>query len=180
IEADLDTGRQRVLLTETSDTWVPLHNGLRFLADGRFLWLSERSGFQHLYLHDADGKPLRALSSGPWVVDELLAVEEAAGLAYVAGTLDSPREKHVYALPLSGGEPRRLTAAPGMHEARFSDNAAVFVDLWSNTRTPPQTELFRPDGSKLATLIANDPTDAQPPSAPSRCARPTAASCITA
>ena len=174
IEADLDTGRQRVLLTETSDTWVPLHNGLRFLADGRFLWLSERSGFQHLYLHDADGKPLRALSSGPWVVDELLAVDEAAGLAYVAGTLDSPREKHVYALPLSGGEPRRLTAAPGMHEARFSDNAAVFVDLWSNTRTPPQTELFRPDGSKLATLIDNDLNDPKHPYAPYRAAhRPT-------
>jgi dipeptidyl-peptidase-4 len=159
VEVDLASGNQRTLLTETSDTWVPLHHGLRFLADGRFLWLSERSGFEHLYLHDADGKPLRALTSGEWTVDSLLAVDETAGLAFIDGTRDSPTERHVYAVPLAGGEPRRLTSAPGMHQATFSKNAAVFVDLWSNTGTPPQTELFRADGAKLATLVANDLAD---------------------
>ena len=163
IEAELATGRQRTLLTETAATWVPLHDGPRFLADGRFLWLSERSGYEHLYLHDADGRPLRALTAGEWVVDALLAVDEAAGLAYIAGSRDSPLEKHVYAVPLAGGEPRRLSVAPGMHEASFSTNAAVFVDLWSNPETPPQTELFRADGSKLATLVANDPGEASHP-----------------
>jgi dipeptidyl-peptidase-4 len=163
VEVDLATGKQRTLLTETSDTWVPLHHGLRFLADGRFLWLSERSGFEHLYLHDADGKPLRALTSGDWVVDSLLAVDEQAGLAFVDGTRDSPLDRHVYAVPLAGGEPRRLTTQPGMHQATFSKNAAVFVDLWSNTGTPPQTELFRADGQKLATLVANDLADPSHP-----------------
>jgi len=170
IETELASGRQRTLLTETSSTWVPLHYGLRFLADGRFLWMSERSGFEHLYLHDADGTPLRALTSGEWTVDSLLAVDEQAGLAYVDGTLDSPTERHVYAVPLAGGEPRRLTAEPGTHRAGFSKNAAVFVDLWSNTQTPPQTELFRADGTRLATLVANDPANADHPYAKYRAA----------
>ncbi|MFY2763810.1 DPP IV N-terminal domain-containing protein [Arenimonas sp. MALMAid1274] len=181
VEAELATGRQRLLLTETSQTWVPLHHGLRFLADGRFLWLSERSGYEHLYLHDADGKPVRALTSGEWVVDALLAVDEAAGMAYVAGTRDSPIEKHVYAVPLAGGEPRRLSAEPGLHEASFSANAAVFVDLWSNTETPPQTELFRADGTRLATLVANDPTQPGHPYASYRAAhRPVEFGTLTA
>ncbi|MDY0023167.1 MAG: S9 family peptidase, partial [Arenimonas caeni] len=170
IEATLASGRQRVLVTETSDTWVPLHDGLRFLADGRFLWISERSGFEHLQLHGADGAFERALTQGEWVVDALLGVDEAAGLAYVAGTLDSPLEKHVYAVPLAGGEPRRLTSAPGMHEAAFSANAAVFVDLWSNPAMPPQTELYKADGTKLATLVANDLADPAHPYAPFRAA----------
>lgn len=170
VEATLASGRQRVLVTETSDTWVPLHDGLRFLADGRFLWISERSGFEHLQLHAADGAFERALTSGEWVVDALLGVDEAAGLAYLAGTLDSPLEKHVYAVPLAGGEPRRLTSAPGMHEAAFSANAAVFVDLWSNPATPPQTELYKADGTKLATLVANDLADPAHPYAPFRAA----------
>ncbi|HEX4854148.1 S9 family peptidase [Arenimonas sp.] len=170
VEATLATGSQRVLLTETSETWVPLHDGLRFLADGRFLWLSERSGFEHLYLHDADGKPLRALTSGEWTVDALLGVDEAAGFAYVSGTRDSPLENHVYAVPLAGGEPRRLTREAGMHQAVFSANAAVFVDLWSNPETPPQTELLRADGTKLATLVANDLADPAHPYAPYRAA----------
>ncbi|ODS63886.1 MAG: peptidase S9 [Arenimonas sp. SCN 70-307] len=170
IEATLATGRQRVLVTETSETWVPLHDGLRFLADGRFLWISERSGFEHLQLHAADGALERALTAGEWVVDALLGVDEAAGLAYVAGTKDSPLESHVYAVPLAGGEPRRLTAAPGMHAASFSANAAVFVDLWSNPATPPQTELYKADGTKLATLVANDLDDPAHPYARYRAA----------
>lgn len=170
VEATLAGGKQRVLLTETSATWVPLHDGLRFLGDGRFLWISERSGFEHLQLHAADGKFERALTSGEWVVDALLGVDEAAGLAYIAGTKESPLEKHVYAVPLAGGEPRRLSRAPGMHEAAFSANASVFVDLWSNPETPPQTELFKADGSKLATLVANDLADPAHPYAPYRAA----------
>ena len=168
VEATLATGRQRLLVTETSDTWVPLHDGLRFLSDGRFLWISERSGFEHLQLHAADGALERVLTRGEWVVDALLGVDEAAGMAYVAGTMDSPLEKHVYAVPLAGGGPRRLTVGAGMHEASFSANAAVFVDLWSNPSTPPQTELFTADGSKLATLVANDLADPAHPYAPYR------------
>ncbi|WP_374602039.1 DPP IV N-terminal domain-containing protein [Arenimonas sp.] len=170
IETTLATGRQRTLLTETSDTWVPLHNGLRFLADGHFLWISGRSGFEHLQLHAADGSLERVLTSGDWVVDALLGLDEEAGLAYIAGTKDSPLEKHVYAVPLAGGEPRRLTAETGMHEASFSANAAVFVDLWSNPATPPQTGLFKADGSKLATLVVNDLADPAHPYAGYRAA----------
>ncbi|WP_460454870.1 S9 family peptidase [Arenimonas aestuarii] len=170
IQTTLATGKQDVLVTETSDTWVPLHNGLRFLADDRFLWISERSGFEHLQLHAADGSLERVLTSGDWVVDALLGVDEAAGLAYVAGTRDSPLEKNVYAVPLAGGEPRRLSAEPGMHEASFSANAGVFVDLWSNPTTPPQTQLFKADGSLLATLVANELSDPAHPYAPYRAA----------
>ena len=159
VETTLATGAQRVLLTETSQTWVPLHNALRFLSDDRFVWSSERSGFEHLYLHDADGKPLHALTSGEWVVDSLLAVDEAAGTVYFDGTRDSPLERHVYAVPLAGGAVNRLSREPGTHAASFSRNASVFVDLWSNTTTPPQTDLFRADGSKVATLVANDLAD---------------------
>ncbi|MBD9437702.1 S9 family peptidase [Pseudoxanthomonas sp. PXM03] len=163
IEATLATGTQRTLVTETSKTWVPLHSDLRFLKDGRFLWASERSGFEHLYMASEDGSELTALTQGEWVVDGLLAIDEAAGLAYVSGTRDGATETHVYAVPLSGGEPRRLTQAPGMHAVAFARNASVFVDSWSSDTTLPQIELFKADGTKLATLLTNDATDAAHP-----------------
>nr|WP_298120756.1 S9 family peptidase [uncultured Pseudoxanthomonas sp.] len=163
IETTLATGKQRTLVTETSKTWVPLHNDLRFLKDGRFLWASERSGFEHLYMASEDGSELTALTQGEWVVDGLLAIDEAAGLAYASGTRDGAAETHVYAVPLSGGEPRRLTQAPGMHAAAFARNASVFVDSWSSDTTLPQIELFKADGTKLATLLTNDATDAAHP-----------------
>src|SRR5690606_31840503 len=100
IETTLASGRQRVLVTETSKTWVPLHDALRFLPDGRFLWSSERSGYEHLYLASEDGRTLTPLTSGEWVVDDLLAVDAQAGWVWFTGTKDSPLEKHVYRVPL--------------------------------------------------------------------------------
>ena len=163
IETTLATGKQRTLATETSTTWVPLHNDLRFLKDGRFLWSSERHGFEHLYLASEDGAALSQLTYGDWVVDSLLAVDEANGLAYVSGTRDGATETHVYAVPLTGGEPRKLTQAAGMHAASFARNASVFVDSWSSDTTLPQIELFKADGTKLATLLQNDAADAGHP-----------------
>ncbi len=163
IEDTLASGRQRVLATETSATWVPLHENLRFLKDGRFLWASERSGFEHLYLASEDGASMTALTSGEWIVDDVLAVDEVAGRVYFAGTRDSALQKNVYAVPLEGGAVERLSKVDGTHAVSFARNASVYVDNWSNTTTPPQIELFRADGTKLATLLKNDLTDPQHP-----------------
>jgi dipeptidyl-peptidase-4 len=163
IEATLADGKQHTLLTETASTWVPLHNSLRFLKDGRFVWSSERSGFQHLYLASADGQQLTALTSGQWQVDELLAVDEAAGMVYFRAGIDSPLRSDIHAVPLTGGATKKLSQAQGMHSAAFAENASVYVDTWSNNNTPPQIELYRSNGEKIATLLDNNLADPQHP-----------------
>ena len=163
IETTLADGRQRTLVTETSRTWVPLHNDLRFLRDGRFVWSSERSGFEHLYLASEDGATLTPLTSGDWPVDELLAVDEDAGKVYFRAGVESPLRSEIYAVPLAGGAPARLSRAAGMHSAAFANNASVYVDSWSNSSTPPQIELYRANGEKIATLLDNDLADPSHP-----------------
>lgn len=189
IETTLATGAQRTLLTERSKTWVPLHNSLRFLDDGRFVWSSERDGFEHLYLASEDGKRLTQLTRGAWPVDELLAVDADAGLAYFrAGlSLDGdaptalPTESRLFSVALDGGALRALSTAPGMHGASFARNASVYVDSWSNTTTPPQIALHRADGTQLATLVENDLTAPDHPYAPFLAAqRPTEFGTLTA
>ncbi|UHQ25269.1 S9 family peptidase [Lysobacter sp. 5GHs7-4] len=163
IEADLDSGAQRVLVTERAKTWVPLNNDLHFLKDGRILWNSERSGYEHLYLLSADGKQATPLTSGDWPVDSVLAVDEDAGQVYFAAGKDSPLDVQIYRVPLAGGAIERLSKTDGIHGASFARNASVYVDNWSNPATPPQLELYRNDGSRIAALIDNDPADAQHP-----------------
>ena len=163
IQADLESGKQRTLVTETSPTWVPLHNSLHFLTQGGFLWSSERSGFQHLYRVSDDGKTVTALTSGNWPVDELLAVDEDAGKVYFRAGVDSSRESQLYAVPLQGGALQRLSSEPGMHSASFAKNASVYVDSWSNTTTPPQIALHRATGEKIATLVENNLADPSHP-----------------
>lgn len=168
IEVDLAANTQRTLITETAKTWVPLHGALRFLKDGRFLWSSERSGFQHLYLASSDGKRLSPLTHGDWPVDALLAVDQDKGLVYFSAGRDAegraaPRESHLHVVPLTGGKVRTLSTEPGMHSASFAKNASVYVDSWSNARTPPQIALHHADGSFVANLIDNDPANASHP-----------------
>ena len=171
VEDTLASGRQRVLVTETSPTWVPLNHHLRFLKDGRFLWGSERSGFEHLYLASEDGSQLTPLTSGEWIVDDVLAVDERAGRVYFSGTKDSPLQTNVYSVPLAGGAIERLSRVDGTRAASFARNASVYVDNWSNTTTPPQIELFRADGGKIAALLENDLADPQHPYAKYRAAQ---------
>ena len=163
IEVALASGQQRTLVTETAKTWVPLHNNLSFLKDGRFVWSSERSGFEHLYVASKDGKQLTQLTRGDWPVDKVLAVDETKGLLYFSAGRDAAdraaaRESQIHVAPLAGGKIRTLSTQPGMHSASFAKNASIYVDSWSNARTPPQIALHRADGSLVANLIDNDPS----------------------
>ncbi|MFZ3288546.1 MAG: alpha/beta fold hydrolase [Telluria sp.] len=160
IAVDAATLAQRTLLTETSPTWVSIHDDLRFLKQrNAFLWSSERSGRNHLYLYDMDGKLLHPVSSGNWGIDNVLAVDEKAGRVFVASNRDAVIDKQTYALALDGStadRPLRITKADGWHDAAFSRNGEVFVDTFSDPSTPPQISIRRPDGSMIGWLEKNE------------------------
>lgn len=160
VAVDAATLAQKTLLTETSRTWVQLNNDIRFLKSRpAFLWASERSGWKHLYLYDLDGKLLHPVSQGKWGIDGVLAVDEKAGRVYVDSNRDAVVDKQTYALKLDGSTadaPVRVTKANGWHDSAFARNGEIFVDTYSNPNQPPQTGIYRPDGSLVAWLEQNE------------------------
>jgi dipeptidyl-peptidase-4 len=160
VAVDAATLAQRTLLTETSKTWVSLHDDLRFLKNrDAFIWSSERSGRNHLYLYGMDGKLLHPISSGNWGIDNVEAVDEKAGLVFVASNRDAVIDKQTYALPLDGSradQPTRITKGDGWHDAAFALNGEVFVDTFSDPSTPPQVSIRRADGSMVGWLEHNE------------------------
>jgi dipeptidyl-peptidase-4 len=81
------------------------------------------------------------LTEDAWVVDEIVAVDEAERQVYFLGTRDSPTERHLYAVPLAGGEPHRISHEPGMHTVVADHACRRFVDVHSALNRPPAVTL---------------------------------------
>jgi dipeptidyl-peptidase-4 len=163
LRIDATDGSARVLLTETSAHWVPLHEDLHFLArSGRFIWASDRDGFRHLYLYANDGSLLRQLTHGEQMTlgdgrgSALKYVDERGGWFYYMSNAAGVTGRALYRDRLeSPGRPQRLTMEAGWHSVAFADDAPVYLDTWSSTERPPSLALHRADGRRLADLVPN-------------------------
>ncbi len=159
VKFDAHTGARKSLMQETSDYWISsrTEHFLR-LSDDRFIWASERTGFNHLFLYAADGRLIRQLTDGDWMVDDILRADETN--VYFSATKDSPLEKHLYSVPLAGGDVRRITEGTGTHDNLVLDAAcARFVETFSSLDTPPTVTLRSvADNTLIHTLhTPNDP-----------------------
>jgi len=156
---DLEADTRRVLATETSETWINLHDDLHFLDDMQaFVWSSERSGYRHLYLIGLDGEPIRPLTAGDWPVAELVGVDEDLGLVYFTAGVETPVERHLYRQSLITETPEavtRVSRRSGWHTVTFDDAGRRYLDLFSSTEQPPQLSLHSGDGERQAWLVEN-------------------------
>jgi dipeptidyl-peptidase-4 len=134
-------GEATTLIEEQGHPWLNLHDNLRFLRSGEFLWSSERSGFSHLSLHDRDGHEIRTLTEGQWMVTGQVTVDEDQRIVYFQGTFDSPLERHLYVVSLDGGPLRRVTQEAGWHDAVISPGQRTFIDIWQSLQQPPRLTL---------------------------------------
>jgi dipeptidyl-peptidase-4 len=182
-EADPATGQSRTLLHEASPAWADVLEEPRWLADGGFLWFSQRDGWRHLYRHDRDGKLVRRLTGGDWEARGLEGVDEKGGWVYVSGTRDSPVESNLYRVRLDvarpppagssvarpppaetgrgrpgyiGSDIHRLTEPDSDHDVRLDPTCTLFIDTFSNIATPPKVHLRRAEDGSLARVISEN------------------------
>jgi dipeptidyl-peptidase-4 len=154
--ADPSTGKSTRLFRETTKAWVEaFDDNPRWLRDGSFIWRSERTGWSHLYGYAADGHLVKQITSGPWEVRGLDAVDEAGGWVYFHATEHSHVAEHVYRVRLDGAGLKRLSEAEGNHNPSFNPTATLFIDKWSDINTPTQVRLFGADGAQVRVIDEN-------------------------
>jgi len=153
--ANARSGQLRTLLRETTKAWVNNNGSAVWLKDGSFLWISERSGFRHLYRYRADGTEIRQITSGRWDLRTFYGVNEDARQVYFAGTERSAIGMDIYRVGLDGSGLTRLSQANGWHRAIFNPGFTQYVDVWSNVTTPTQVRLHRADGAEARVIDAN-------------------------
>jgi dipeptidyl-peptidase-4 len=162
--SERSTGKSRLILTETQPAWINLNDSLYFFKDGkRFIWMSERDGYQHLYLYDINGKLINQITKGEYMVvpsfggivsrnGGLVAVDERKGVVYFTANKEALKERHLYRIGLNGKNLKRLTTGNGVHGVSFSPDLKYYLDNFSNISTPPELSLYRADGKRILTI----------------------------
>jgi dipeptidyl aminopeptidase/acylaminoacyl peptidase len=164
--ADPGTGRSRIVLTETQDTFV---GGLDFIISGwrdtftplegtdRFLWLSERDGWRHIYLYSLDGGLVRRLTAGKFPVLRVEGVDlEKGRVFFTANGEKRLYDTNLYRVGLDGSGFKRLTDGVGDHAVQLAPSRESFVDTFSTPTQPPVAVVRNADGELLLTLSEAD------------------------
>lgn len=161
LAVDPETGKSRVVLSETARSWINLSDNFRPLSDGSFLWWSERSGHGHLYR--VRGDKWTAITSGDWEVRDVLGLDEKRGLVFFTGNRETPLEQQVYSASLSGkGSLRRLTEEGWWNNAVMDGAASRIIVSRSSALQPTQIYLADRDGARLQWLSENRVEGAHP------------------
>ena len=164
---DAKTGASRIAITEESRTGIDPsvwrgQSNIRIFAQGsRVVWYSQRDGWGHLYLYDADSGALHGqLTSGSYDVSNVEYVDEAAGMVYFTAVgreaNRDPYYSHLYRVSLDGGEPELLTPEDADHTISFAPGGQCFIDNYSTVDQAPVILLRAADGSTVCELEQAD------------------------
>lgn len=142
---DVATGEKVSTLFEETDTkYVHPTHPLSFIPGqpDKFIWQSQRDGYNHLYLYNTSGKLLRKLTSGSWVVNELVAINKGEGKVIITASKESPLEKHVYTVDIANAKLQRIDKEAGMHNITASADGGYVLDVYSAAGIPRNTVVY--------------------------------------
>jgi dipeptidyl aminopeptidase/acylaminoacyl peptidase len=135
---DPATAKGRTLVSMHDDAWVRrgLPNG--WMPDNASVWfVSEATGWAHLYVVPFAGGSATQLTSGKWEVNDVSLADDKKSFLLTTSE-ESPYVHHYYRMALSGGARTKLTAADGWHDASASPDGAVIADVYSYSNKPAE------------------------------------------
>jgi len=154
LTASVADGTSCVLFRDQTPAWVDNPLDVTFLADGSFLFFSERSGWRHLYRISSDGRTITPVTTGEWEVRTLHAVSGDESFAVVSGTKDSPIAENIYRVSLNdiAIDVLRLSPDAGHHSAAVSRHGGCFVDSFSGITQPTKIALRDSSGTEIRVI----------------------------
>lgn len=146
-----------ILLEETDDAYVDIHDNLTFLADDSFIWTSEKDGYNHIYLYNEDGELINQITKGSWEVTNYYGYDQNEDRVYYQSVENGSINRDVYSISSSGKNKKRLTKGEGTNSAAFSADYTYFINTFSNATTPYKYSLQRAsDGKELKEIKNNE------------------------
>ncbi len=150
----------KTLFEEESDKWVEPENAAIYFPNSntKFVWESERDGFNHMYLYDINKGYLGQLTKGDWVVTKNLGFDKKARYVFFEGTIDGVMNRNLYRVSVRSGKIEKITKNQGFHTVELSNSKTKMIDNYSNLETPRIIKLYNlSDKSSSVLFEAKDP-----------------------
>lgn len=155
--ANARTGTSKVLMSETDKSYIDIEKEqLTFLDNGKhFINVSEKDGFNHIYLYDMSGKTLAQITKGAWEVTDIYGIDQKSGLIYYQSTENSPLQRDVYVVGLNGKGKRKISTQSGTNTASFSTTFNYYILANSSAKSPSYVSLHNSKGTVIRVLEDN-------------------------
>lgn len=157
------TGEHKLIMEEKNDTWVAIFNfytGVKNMIYfpeklNEFFWVSDRSGYYHIYRYGYDGKLINQVTSGNWDIIKVLGISVNDKTIYYVSAEASPLEQQLYSIKFDGSDKQKISAVPGYHRINMSPNTKYYIDSYSNINQPLKVDLKNSKGDLLKNLEDN-------------------------
>lgn len=146
---------EKTLFEETQDKYVHPMHPMMFVPGhpDQFVWQSERDGFNHLYLYDTNGKLIKQLTKGNWIVTDLAGFDAKGTKAFYSSTTESAITRNFYSVDLKKGAVMKLTSNEGTHTITMNGSGTYFLDSYQSTETPRAIYLKSTNGKSSKTIL---------------------------
>ena len=153
--ADPRSTVSKLAVRDESDTYIggKALDNIIFYPEN-FSFLSEKSGYNHLYWYSIGGNLIKQVTSGPYEVQEFLGYDPEEGSFYFSSNEESPLRSAIYKIDRKGKK-TKLSSQTGTNEAQFSTDMKYFMNRYSNVDTPTVITLNDNTGKALTTLVDN-------------------------
>ena len=157
LSCDADSGVVSLIVNETSPTFID-YSYKQFLhvahRTDELIWMSERSGWNHLYLYDSKtGAVKNPITTGDWVVRSVRKVDEEKRQVWFSASGIRPEQDPYYVhecrVNFDGNELTVLTEGDGTHEVKFSPDRRFLIDTYSRVDLPAVSNLRETTGGTL-------------------------------
>ncbi len=141
------------LFEETNPKYVEPENPLYFLPNkkDKFIWFSERDGWNHMYLYNIKGELIRQLTKGNWVDTKLLGYY-GDNKVWISGTKESPLENNIYSVDIETTKIKRITPKHGTHNALINYTGKFIIDILSSTEVSREYLLLNNKGKEIRVI----------------------------
>ena len=153
---NVNTQKADVILHETDNAYIDITDNLTFLEDNSFIWTSERSGYNHIYLYDKAGKLKKQITDGEWEVTAYYGYDPKKKMVYYQSVEEGSIYRTVYAIKVNGKGKKKLSGTKGTNSATFSADFSYYINAYSSATSPTVYTLNSAKDGKALQVIEDN------------------------